>query len=332
MNEKPELSKAQLARTLNDAGYKHVLVDLSSNSQDLKKNSPVIKGELCFNTLPSGMKVHCTDVIEEQSGKTTSEINECISINFLLKGKVEYSLDNNRFMFSADEKPLAFVSCIGEKQLFTRYFNQGEHIRKLNISVDQNWLLSRCVNEEDLLIATKMFSLKQAVYRWECSQETLELVERLFEYHHNNSLLANLKAEQIASQLFSIYYQQVDLVSSDNAITPTSSCNNNVYEDAYFEKQLEAIIYQPLSLAQISTHLGASISSLQRYFKAKHQLTLKEYIRNQKLEHARRSLVFDKQSIGEVAYIAGYKHASNFSTAFKKYFNVTPAELQSQYN
>lgn len=330
MTDKQEISKTALTRTLNDAGYKHVLVDLLSDAQATKPTSAVIKGELCFNTLPSGMQLHCTDVVEEQSGSSTAEINESININFLQKGSVDFSLDNNRFSFSADNGPLTFISCIGEQQLFTRYFSQGTQIRKLNISVTKPWLLSRCMNEQDHLVAAKIFSKKQAVYQWDCTEEVLELIEGLFDSHHNDSLLANLQAEQIAFQLFSNCYQQLNLATND--ITPISSVTGNNHQNNYFEKQLETVLHQSLSLSQISAYLGASISSLQRYFKHKHQLTLKEYIRNQKLEHARRSLIFDKHSIGEVAYSAGYNHVSNFTTAFKKHFDITPAELQNQYS
>jgi len=335
MNKDIKISTSELTRSLNDAGYKRVFATFTDNNSAVTTAEPVIKGELCFKNLPSGIQIHCTDIIEERSGKSTSEVSEGISINFLISGNLSYRLDQQTFTFSAATAPIIFANCLGKPQFFTRYLQQGTHIRKLNISVDKPWLMARCNNDQDKLKLQQLFAKKHRVYQWPCEHTILALVEQLFTLHHHKSLVADLETEQVAMQLFGYCYQllapnsdheistQPELASS---ISPQTS-NHNTYE-----LQLDALSHQSLTLAQISVKLGASISSLQRYFKATYQLTLKEYIRNQKLEQARRSLIFEQQSIGEVAYIAGYKHVSNFNAAFKKHFSITPAALQSQYN
>ena len=60
-------------------------------------------------------------------------------------------------------------------------------------------------------------------------------------------------------------------------------------------------------------------------------MSVLEFIREKKLEKARSMLVIERKSIGEAAYYSGYKHVSNFVTAFKKQFTVTPSELLKQH-
>ncbi|MFC6805573.1 helix-turn-helix domain-containing protein [Methylophaga thalassica] len=43
--------------------------------------------------------------------------------------------------------------------------------------------------------------------------------------------------------------------------------------------------------------------------------------------YGKKSIIGRKKSIGEAAFIAGYGHPSNFITAFKKRFKLTPSEL-----
>lgn len=79
-----------------------------------------------------------------------------------------------------------------------------------------------------------------------------------------------------------------------------------------------------LSLADIATHAGLSVSTLQRQFKAHHHQTVAHYIRARKLDRARKALFHKEMSIGEAAFQAGYNHTSNFVTAYKRAFGVTP--------
>ena len=55
-----------------------------------------------------------------------------------------------------------------------------------------------------------------------------------------------------------------------------------------------------LSLADIATHAGLSVSTLQRQFKAHHHQTVAHYIRARKLDRARTALLPKEMSSGEI--------------------------------
>ena len=127
-------------------------------------------------------------------------------------------------------------------------------------------------------------------------------------------------------------YQQLINLEGCNRTKPAPLLKADSDPDAKYEKQISELITHSLSLNELSQKLGASVSTLQRYFKNKHQMTLKQYVRNQKLELARRELLFEDKSIGEAAYTAGYNHPSNFIKAFKSYFLMTPVELLKHHH
>jgi AraC-like DNA-binding protein len=55
------------------------------------------------------------------------------------------------------------------------------------------------------------------------------------------------------------------------------------------------------------------------------------YATRRSLESARAELLGGKHSIGEIAWLAGYQHTSNFCSAFKRSFGVTPRQFQAAH-
>lgn len=79
-----------------------------------------------------------------------------------------------------------------------------------------------------------------------------------------------------------------------------------------------------LTIEDIAANVGASVSSVQRQFKAHYQMTVFEFIRRERLALASAALEQDGISIAQAAYAAGYAGPSNFTTAFKKVYGVPP--------
>lgn len=60
-------------------------------------------------------------------------------------------------------------------------------------------------------------------------------------------------------------------------------------------------------------------------------MTVIDYMRQRSLEGARSAMMQEGLSLGEAAYLAGYKYPSNFVTAFRKQFPITPSELMKSH-
>lgn len=321
-----ELSRTELTRKIKDAGFVNSFVETKSQA-----NEQIVTGDLSFVPLSNGLKVHYSDVIENSNSHTTAEIEPSISFNILFSGEVSFALSNNKFTFEAHKKPLLFINVLNESQVFTRFFIKDNLVQKLNITADKSWILARCATDEQRQQVENLFIQSQSVYKWQCSKQMLTLSKLLFK----NSAMENCKfeweLEQQALQILAYAFPLLLKAAHDKNATNKEKEITIARNAVSYEQQISSILYDNDTLEQVAMKLGASISTLQRYFKARHQLTLREYMRNQKLEQARRSLIFDQITIGEASYLAGYNHVSNFSSAFKKYFSITPAVLQKQY-
>ncbi len=323
------LSKVELSRKIKDAGYEDAFIE----AKDIASKE-LITGKVYFKKLPSGIDVHCVNMTEHTEGYSNSQIDACISINVLLAGKVSFALEHQRYDIQAQSSPVLFINIINSQQIFTRFFTQQQQVKKVNLSITKQWLLTRCGSMADRLHIEKIFASAQSVFQWPCTEKQLTLAAELYQKSLDETLNFQWELEQLALQFFCDSFTLLSDNLDRDAIPPKEPDVNNSplpVSQFDFEAKIESLLFESLSLKQIADKLGASVSTLQRYFKSHHQLTLKEYIRNQILEHARRRLIFDNQSVGEVAYHSGYNHVSNFSSAFKKYFSMTPIEMQNQY-
>lgn len=320
------LSEVGLIRTIKDAGFKDTIIKTSAYS-----TRHVVTGDVYFKSLPCGIDLHCSDTIENVNGSSTSLIDACMSITILFEGQVSFVLSNKRYHFKVEDRPLVFINLVSDEQLFTRHFFLQRKVKKLNVSVTKEWLLARCRGSYREQVIRYLFGTKQVVYELECKDEIVNLASVLLDKSFNMSTSYMWQVEQKAFQLFSKTFELFLRVKKTSCLAIKGEKVLSENSKRNYETEIEKILFESSSLDEISHKLGASISTLQRHFKTHHQLTLKAYIRNQKLEYVRRALIFEQISIGEASYIAGYNHVSNFTSAFKKYFSITPAALQSQY-
>ncbi|WP_051436213.1 helix-turn-helix transcriptional regulator [Marinomonas ushuaiensis] len=81
-----------------------------------------------------------------------------------------------------------------------------------------------------------------------------------------------------------------------------------------------------MSLSGISNQLGMSSATLQRNAHEHLNMSVTQFLRIRRLELAKKALYQDGVSIIDAALLAGYNHSSNFTTAFKRQFGVSPTE------
>ena len=85
---------------------------------------------------------------------------------------------------------------------------------------------------------------------------------------------------------------------------------------------------QEISVQQLAEVACLSISALERRFKKYLDKTPKQFIREVRLEHARRLLFESQLSVSEVAYQSGFTCHSYFSQQFNRMFGELPAKYR----
>ncbi|NKC51685.1 helix-turn-helix transcriptional regulator [Ochrobactrum cytisi] len=83
----------------------------------------------------------------------------------------------------------------------------------------------------------------------------------------------------------------------------------------------------PLNVPTIARAAGINVSGLQRLFQLCDGMSVFEYIRKVRLESAYEALVSGEISISSASILAGYSSPENFTTAFRRQFQITPRQL-----
>ncbi|AQU84195.1 MULTISPECIES: helix-turn-helix transcriptional regulator [unclassified Halomonas] len=80
------------------------------------------------------------------------------------------------------------------------------------------------------------------------------------------------------------------------------------------------------TLQRLADRAAMSPSTLLRHFKMAYGLAPIDYLRKRRLSLAR-ELLLCGHSVQQAAHLSGYRHASNFITAFKKNYGISPGAL-----
>jgi len=83
------------------------------------------------------------------------------------------------------------------------------------------------------------------------------------------------------------------------------------------------------SLKELAHEVGTNENSLKNNFKKVFGNTVFGYLHDYKMERSKKMLVSGKTLISEISESVGYKHATHFTAAFKKYFGFLPTKINS---
>ena len=161
-------------------------------------------------------------------------------------------------------------------------------------------------------------------------------------YHNrllNNSLTGAIVAE--------LYCQAISSSSKNpnspakNSTVSKNSFANTEKEPSYFRREqlLEEVatyirwhIQENISIFQIANEFGYNEKYLTTLFKKYHGISLKQYMLQTKMEHAKASLSETNLPVSHIAYSLGFSDAHNFSNAFRKVAGLSPSEYRSIYS
>jgi AraC-like DNA-binding protein len=285
--------------------------------------SPIMSGQFRFNTFQNGLTTHATDAVEEQDANISAELPSGISFNFLFSGVIDYSFGSKKYCLRKKKEQTAQGSIIvnNADEILTRHLSAGMHIRKLNIFVEKQWLTSRCQTEADHRVIAEIFQ-QSNVYLWQPGENAIAKAEALIKLNNENTFSQKLTSEHLTMELLAIcldeVYRQVKNENGENGIVIENTRLS-------LKARLDTCLGSKYSLVEIAQQLNISVSTLQRQFKRNYNMNISTYIKQRRMDIAKKSLLLGDLSIGEVAFHAGYNHTSNFINAFKNSFSITPA-------
>lgn len=90
-------------------------------------------------------------------------------------------------------------------------------------------------------------------------------------------------------------------------------------------------ICENLKVTDIADYFGYNEKYLSTFFHKMSGMPLKQFILQNKMDHAKVELSDTNRTISQIAYNIGFSDAHNFSNAFKKITGLTPTEYRTSY-
>ncbi len=78
----------------------------------------------------------------------------------------------------------------------------------------------------------------------------------------------------------------------------------------------------------LSKHLHHDYSYISKLFSEVEGITIEQYIINQKIEKVKELLMYDEQSLSQIALDLGYSSTAHLSSQFKKLTGLTPSQFK----
>jgi AraC-like DNA-binding protein len=204
----------------------------------------------------------------------------------------------------------------------TLFFFSSEIIEnhKAEFKVSSHQSKSNKTTSETLLARPKILPQNEAIAKF------VQSIELLYSPKGDNGL-----GEESRSQLCRVKLKELLLLIS-------SELGNALFFSDFLslssDKKLDvaelsmSYRFSPLSVDDLATISGRSLSSFQRDFKKSFRVTPKAWLSEQRMNRAAELLNNTQQSIADVGQQLGYIDASHFSRAFKRRHGSAPNEFR----
>ncbi|MEP0073750.1 MAG: AraC family transcriptional regulator [Marinomonas sp.] len=302
------------ARFLKRYKLKITKEELENASKSARHPSALMDGMMMTEKLTSGMTFHMVDAKALHEFGFEAEFAPNFKIALLFSGDMRFQFGQKK-KYMEESKKVAKVMNFSEVETCTLSARAEEHRSALYLSVEPDWFEKNGIESYEMKrklsqhLALKDWALPNIL--WLQGQQLLN--------QHDQSYVSRMAREGFSLSLMSSWLETLDQKESAH-LKPESRRMNQ------FKELMNSDEVLTMSLGEISNNLGMSSATLQRYAHEHLNMSLTQYLRKRRLDLAKFALHQDGVSIIEAALLAGYNHSSNFTTAFKRQFGVSPAE------
>ncbi|GAA0566696.1 helix-turn-helix transcriptional regulator [Halomonas salifodinae] len=271
---------------------------------------PIAQGRVETLALTAGAELVLSDLEVVQPYASRSRGQAALLIVVVMEGRVRLgTLEAERWLTAGE----AFTLRLDERQILSAHQPAGQRLRTLSLALDEAAMHQWC-GEALPTQAPSAWSLPNALsltleqgYRCELTGQPRRL---LFQ-----GLALQLLARGLAPPVR----------DTPQTTAPTASPGRRLEA---LRRLLEEAPEREHSLEALASRAAMSPSTLVRRFKAAYGCSPIDYLRRRRLARAR-ELLLSGHSVQQAAHLSGYRHASNFITAFRRAYGVSPGSLAS---
>ncbi|WIV17438.1 AraC family transcriptional regulator [Paenibacillus polygoni] len=106
---------------------------------------------------------------------------------------------------------------------------------------------------------------------------------------------------------------------------------SNHHKNDNIGRMMEENFKNPVSLHDLAYMSGRSLSTFKREFQATFHTSPLKWIRNRRLDEAKKMLLVTTLSVTDICYTIGFENIAHFSKVFKLRFGLSPSEYRKQF-
>lgn len=309
-----------LAEIASEWGYRCEMP--SVDAWAMRDGSPALaEGVIATRKLACGPNVCSSELTTLRDNARVGVVKRSVMITVNLSGSsVTYTMDDGRAVRVAAGSAVAILAA-DDVQLAAAY-RQGERSRLLVMQCCPSDLVAPDLAEQldALLPQTEVKPLG-------LSDRDRTLVRELFAPAHAG-LVGRLLAESCALELLARAIDRAPATALPSAIQIHP---RDVAKIHRLKDKLLADLDGEHRLCDLARDAGMSTSALKSKFAAVTGQPVFRFLRDQRLARARVGLLQEGWTVSQAAYFVGYRHPTNFATAFRKRFGVAPTALRGSF-
>ncbi|MBJ7538435.1 helix-turn-helix domain-containing protein [Marinomonas transparens] len=283
-------------------------------SKTHRQSASLMQGMMLTELLPSGMTFHMVNAKAIRDFGFEAELFPNFKIALFLSGNMRFQLGEQKTQLGEKARH-AKVMTLSEPDLCSMNAKADEQRSALYLSVEPDWFEKNGMESSGI---KQQLANHGGLDDW-ALPEILWLQAQQLLTQNDQSYVSRMAREGFALSLMACWLDTLSYKEPVN-LRPES---RRVQQ---FRDLLNSQEVLTMSLSSIRNQLGMSSATLQRYAHEHLNMSITQYLRLRRLELARTALHRDGISIIEAALLAGYNHASNFTTAFKREFGVSPTD------
>jgi len=298
------------------AGFRYRLPDYTGAKADME-NLCIAQGRVQEYGIRPGLKLVLSDIVvhhryEARSITTTPQFSTIV----MLQGKAQVQLERHNSASLVAQSGMR-ISC-GDGATVGGMHPAGQRLRCVNISLDA----AAGAGDERLCdaIAKVMHTPDARLRRWAVQAPLLHTLEQIMDSPWQGAM-HGLLLEGVSLQLLAH-----SLTDDPQALprAPSPSARDRLLLERVRER-LDNAPGEPHTLAALAKLACMSPSTLRVKFQAVYHRSVFDWLRERRLEIARDYLT-QGWSVQQAAHFVGYRHATNFATAFRTRYGIAPSK------
>jgi xylan 1,4-beta-xylosidase len=259
--------------------------------------------------LPIHIFLHSVDYV-------TNHWHDSIELIFVLKGKVNVSVNDKRFDLTEKD-----VLLINANDIHSIQHQEDNLLLAVQVPIPE-------LKENIKDVESYSFSCQSFLYDENQQDEFNELRALLAQM----MWVVNKEGEGYELQIKSLYFQLIYLLIKN--FKDEHEKDNKISSQKHIERLLRITSYvkenfkQPITLNELSQNEFLSVHYLSKFIQKHLGMAFSKYVDSIRLDHAVKDIVFTDIPLTQIALDSGFASVKAFNRAFKEFYHQTPSEYR----